>query len=290
MADNSDGNPAVNAVEGTVRSHYTDWELLETIDRLLGEAGIEPASVTVDQLAALDHLHSFGIAGTLQLGRLLGITAGQSALDVGGGLGGPARLLASRYGCHVTVLDLTPEFCKVGATLTARTHLADRVSFVCGSALEMPFADGSFDLAWTQHASMNIADKPRLYAEIHRVLRPGGRFGFFDLMAGPNQPIHFPVPWATDAAYSFLLPPDEVRALIADAGFAQRTWMCGGELVATLQQVEQSASPPPIAGGSGQRLNTGMLMGPTGELRLGNAVRNAREGRTELCLGVFERL
>src|SRR3546814_6650839 len=109
--------------------------------------------------------------------------------------------------------------------LTSRTGLADRVSFQQGDALAMPFADGSFDVVWTQHAAMNIADKARLYAEIHRVLRPGGRLALNDILAGPDvDGLHYPVPWASSAELSFLIPPAALRELLASVGFRQRAW------------------------------------------------------------------
>jgi SAM-dependent methyltransferase len=277
-----------DATERTVSAYYGRWGLVEAIERALRDAGIDPARVTIEQLAPLDHFHSFGIAGTLELARAAGISDGDRVLDVGGGIGGPARLLASRYGCAVTVLDLTPAFCEAGEALTRWTHLTDRVSFVCASALEMPFADGSFDVAWTQHAAMNIADKPRLYAEIHRVVRPGGRFALFDVMAGPNQPIHFPVPWASDQASSFLLPPDEVRALVTGAGFVERTWLAGPELAKALGQAAPSAAPSGVP--TGEQLNLGMLIGSDAAVRFANIARNTQEGRVTLGLGVFERV
>lgn len=277
-----------NATEGVVSAYYGRWNLVATIERALRDAGIDPAHVTVEQLAPLDHFHSFGIAGTLELASLAGITAGEHVLDVGGGIGGPARLVASRNGASVTVLDLTPAFCQAGEALTTWARLADRVSFVCGSALDMPFADGAFDLAWTQHAAMNIADKPRLYAEIHRVLRPGGRFALFDVMAGPNQPIYFPVPWASDESSSFLLTPDEVRSLVTAAGFVERAWLSGPELAQTLGQ----AAPGTAASGipaSAAPLSVSLLMGPDAGVRMANIARNTQEGRTTLGMGVFER-
>src|SRR5579884_3643608 len=140
---------ADETTERTVSAHYTSGGLLGTAERALRDAGIEPVGVSVEQLAPLDHFHSFGIAGTLELARHLDVGPDDRVLDVGGGIGGPARMLARRTGCTVAVLDLTPEFCEVGATLTGWTRLTDRVSFVCGSALEMPFADGMFSAAWT---------------------------------------------------------------------------------------------------------------------------------------------
>ena len=129
-------------------------------------------------------------------------------LDVGDGLGGPARTLASEFGCAVKVLDLTEEFCRARAAFTTRTGLSDLVSFRHGSALEMPYPDASFDAAWTQHSSMNIADKGRLYGEIHRVLRPDGRLALHEILAGPVSPIYLPVPWARRPELNHLCPPD----------------------------------------------------------------------------------
>jgi SAM-dependent methyltransferase len=279
---------ADDVTEQAVSAYYGGWDLVEAIERALRGAGIDPARVSIEQLAPLDHFHSFGMAGTLELARAAGIANGDRVLDVGGGIGGPARLLASRYGCAVTVLDLTPAFCEAGKALTAWTDLADRVSFVCASALEMPFADGSFDVAWTQHAAMNIADKPRLYAEVHRVLRPGGHFALFDVMAGPNQPIHFPVPWASDQTSSFLLPPDEVCALVTGAGFVERTWLAGPELAKALGQAAPGATSSGVP--TGEQLNLGMLIGSDADQRFANIARNTQEGRVSLGLGVFERV
>jgi SAM-dependent methyltransferase len=275
----------MNEVDERVSSHYGWSGLMEAIEGELTRNGIDPERVTVDQLAPVDNYHAFRLAGTLALAREAGIDATDRVLDVGGGIGGPARQLAHRIGCHVTVLDLTAEYCAVGQTLTEWTHLTNLVSFVNGSALEMPFDDASFDVVWTQHASMNIADKSGLYREIARVARPGGRFAFFDILAGPNQPIHFPVPWASEPSFSFLLSPTETRALIADAGFRETRWLTGDELGEELARSdtpadEPSASPP---------LDSGLLNGSQSAEKGANVARNTREGRIVAAIGVFER-
>jgi SAM-dependent methyltransferase len=184
----------------------------------------------------------------------------------------------------VTVLDLTQDYCAVGETLTTWTHLTDRVSFVCRNALAMPFLDGSFDLVWTQHASMNIPDKMRLYSEVARVVRRGGRLALFDVLAGPNQPIHFPMPWASDQSFSFLLSPEDTRALITQAGFREMRWMTGQELQAELERPWGED----IAATGG--LDPGLLNGPDGPLMGANVQRNIKEGRIVLAMGVFERV
>ena len=146
-------------------------------------------------------------------------------LDVGGGLGEPSRTLASEFGCAVEVLDLTEDFCPAGAAFTTRTGLSDLVSFRHGSALEIPHPDAGFDAAWTQHSSMNIADEGRLYGEIHRVLRPGGRPALHEILAGPVSPIYLLAPWARRPELNHLRPPEDVRELLEETGFEELTWI-----------------------------------------------------------------
>jgi sarcosine/dimethylglycine N-methyltransferase len=278
---------ADDATERAVSAHYTRADMTELIAAALRAAGKDLDRLTPDDLIPLDQFHSFGLASTLELARRAAVAAGERVLDVGGGIGGPARFLASRHECHVTVLDLTPAFVAAGEALTAWTRLSDRVSFVCASALEMPFPDASFDLAWIQNSAMNIADKPRFYGEIARVLRPGGRLAFFGVTAGPNGPPHFPVPWANDPAYSFLLPPEEVRQIILAAGCRERSWLMGSELVALLESLVREL-PPALVPRPG--LATARLMRDEAEAKIANSARNTREGRTAPAMGVFERV
>jgi SAM-dependent methyltransferase len=274
-----------SAIDKRISNHYGWSGLMATIEGEIRGKGIDPQEVTVAQLAPVDNYHSHRLAGTLAQARAAEITAADRVADVGGGIGGPARQLAHRFGCHVTVLDLTPEYCAVGAQLTAWTGLTDRVTFVHGNALEMPFPDASFDVVWTQHASMNIPEKAGLYREIARVVRPGGRFAFFDVLAGPKQPIHFPVPWAADESFSFLVSPEETHALITAAGFRETVWLTDDALDAELERADPSAEGPPAERG----LNPGLLNGPDGPRMGANVRRNSEEGRILPALGVFVR-
>ena len=172
----------------SVGEHYGRGDLASAILTALSAAGKDPAALTIEDLAPIDQLHARGSEATLELARLAGITAGMRVLDVGGGLGGPARTLASAFGCSVEVLALTEEFCRAGEMLTARTDLADLVCFRQGNALKMRYPDAGFDVAWTQHSSMNIADKERLYAEIHRELSPSGHLAMHEMLAGLPHP------------------------------------------------------------------------------------------------------
>ena len=157
-----------------ITSHYTADDVLERIDAHLAQSGVDPQHPTLEAPAQYDNLHSRGLAATLDVVAMADFPAGARILDVGGGLGGPARALASRANVHVTVLDLTPSFVETGRVLTERVGLSGQVDFDLGDGTKMPYADASFDGAWTQHSTMNIEDKEALYSEIHRVLKPGG--------------------------------------------------------------------------------------------------------------------
>ncbi len=177
-----------------LNAHYTPTDLGAAILAGLQAAGKNPEAPTLDDLAPVDHFHTGGKAATLELAGLVPVSAGMNVLDVGGGIGGAARLLASQMECTVAVVDLTEMYCQVGEMLTRRTGLGKQVTFQQGDALELPFADQSFDVVWSQHATMNIAEKARLFAELARVLRPGGRLAFHEIMAGPNAPSISPCP------------------------------------------------------------------------------------------------
>jgi len=145
-------------------------------------------------------------------------------LDAGGGLGGAARVLAAEYGCRVVVADVTEDYVRAGVHLTVRAGLGERVHHLRADALALPFAAGRFDVVWTQNSGMNIADKERLYAGFARVLQPGGLLVTQEPMAGPVQPVVFPVMWARDASASFLRTPEVMRAVMEASGFQVRAW------------------------------------------------------------------
>ena len=270
--------------ERPVNEHYGRSGLSAKILEALRVAGKDPETLVIEDLTPIDQIHIRGREATLELARLAGITSRMRVLDVGGGMGGPARTLAGEFGCAVEVLDLTEEFCRAGEVLTATTGLADLVSFRHGSALEMPYPDASFDVAWTQHSSMNIADKERLYAEIRRILRPGGRLAMHEILAGEVSPIHFPVPWARDPGLSHLRPPEEVRALLKDTGFVELAWIDETPSALHWQQKRLAAKPtePPPLG-------VHLVFGDDFGEMLHNQLRNLQEGRISIVQAVLER-
>lgn len=256
------------------------WErdgLGRAIFDALAASGKPFEHLTIDDLAPLDQFHGGGKEATRRLARLGGLSRGMRVLDVGGGLGGPARVLAVEYGCRVTVLDLAESYVRAGMALTALLGLDDRVSHLIGDALELPFADGSFDAVWTQNSGMNIEAKEHLYAGFRRILRPGGRLVFQEPMAGPVQPLIYPLMWARDADASFLRTPAQMRALIEDAGFRVQAW----EDVTA----EASGGSPAGQGRSIQSLVMGELLPTIAE----NGRRNRDEGRVAMVQAVCDR-
>src|SRR5215468_9597975 len=211
-----------NGLDG-VRNHYRATGLTERLKTALTVLGPADQQLTPQQLGALDQFHTRGLAATTELATLVGITAGMSVLDVGSGVGGPARFLAATYGCRVTGVDLSEPFVDAARYLAERTGQSGQVAFQTASALDLPFDDGHFDIALLQHVAMNIADRARLYREIRRVLRPSGRFATFDVMSNRGEP-HYPVPWAGTPATSFLLTAAATRAAIEQAGFCTLAW------------------------------------------------------------------
>ncbi|MBI1379030.1 MAG: methyltransferase domain-containing protein [Frankiales bacterium] len=204
-----------------VTSHYSgSGDLIAAIRSALGGAGVDIDGIATTALAPVDEFHIRGRAATLEIAEALQIDAGSRVLDLGSGLGGPARTLAEVVGCHVTGVDLTPEFCDVAAELSRWTGLAERTRFEVGDATALGFTESSFDAVLTMHVAMNIADKAGLYREARRVLAPGGRFVVYDVLQGPGGDLHYPVPWARDPAHSHLATPEEMRVLLTGAGFS----------------------------------------------------------------------
>ena len=208
------------AEENDVSRHYSSGKLMDRLRAVLAAEGIDPDRPTVEQLAPFDHFHGRGLEATEQAANLVSVEPTDHILDVGSGIGGPARYFAHRFGCRVTGIDLTAEFCEVARALTRAVGLADRIAFEQGNALAMPFPDARFDGAYSLNVSMNIADKGGLYRQIHRVLKPGAWFVLAEVAQGPAGEPTYPTPWAKTAETSFLSTPDETRRSLADAGFA----------------------------------------------------------------------
>ncbi len=208
------------STEEKVASHYTHGSLETAILQTLLADGKDIDNLRIRDLAGVDEFHLGRHAATVELARDLDLAAGLRLADIGSGLGGPARHFADAYGCTVSGIDLTEEFVRVANSLTVRCGLADQVSFQQGSALALPFESGSFDRATLIHVGMNIEDKARLFAEIRRILKPGSRFGLYEIMQMREGMLPYPMPWAMEPETSFVCSPDVYRHLLEEAGFA----------------------------------------------------------------------
>ncbi len=270
----------MNDVLDGVRDHYRATGLTERLKTALAVFGPESRRLTPEQLAALDHFHTRGVAATAELGALARITADMAVLDVGSGVGGPARFLSATHGCRVTGVDLSDAFVDAARYLTERTGQSGQVSFRTASALALPFDDGRFDVVVLQHVAMNIADRARLYREIRRVLTPGGRFAVFDVVSR-NAELHYPLPWARTSATSFLLTTDATRAAIEPAGFQASVWRDDTEAAKAWITQLRASGPPPAP-------NLGVVMGPEFAQIAANLGRNLMEGRLGILTAVFE--
>ncbi|RUU59992.1 class I SAM-dependent methyltransferase [Mesorhizobium sp. M2C.T.Ca.TU.009.01.2.1] len=263
-----------------VRDHYRASGLTDRLKTALAVFGPQEQRLKPGQLATLDQFHTRGLAATAELANLAVITAGMSVLDVGSGVGGPARFLAETHGCEVTGVDLSEPFVEAARYLTARTGQDDKVSFETGSALALPFEDGMFDAALLQHVAMNIADRPLLYREIRRVLKPGGKFATFDVVLNSGDPL-YPVPWARTPGESFLLTAEATCEAIEAAGFGTLVRR-DDTTVAKAWFAELRASGPPPT------LNLGVVMGQGFAELATNLGRNLMEGRLGILTAVFE--
>ncbi|MDI4235821.1 class I SAM-dependent methyltransferase [Bradyrhizobium sp. Arg237L] len=263
-----------------VRDHYRATGLTERLKTALVAFGPEKQRLMPQQLAALDQFHTRGLAATAELARLAGIAAEMSVLDVGSGVGGPARFLAATYGCRVTGVDLSDPFVDAARYLTERTGQGERVSFETASALDLPFDDGHFDVVLLQHVAMNISDRARLYREIRRVLKAGGRFAIYDVVLNDGEP-HYPVPWARTPATSFLLTAAATREAIEPAGFRNVAWRDDTEAAKAWIAELRASGPPPSP-------NLGVVMGPDFAQLAANLGRNLMEGRVGILSAVFE--
>jgi SAM-dependent methyltransferase len=272
---------------GAVTRHYASGDDLEQriVEQLRGAGLLEGQSLSPRDLAALDQFHVGGLEASDALARLCSLSRDMHVLDVGSGLGGPSRFLAATYGCRVTGIDVTESYCRIASLLAERMGLEHLVDYRHADALHLPFADQTFDTVWTQHASMNIAEKAEFHAEIARVVKVGGRFAVHDVVQSTGGPILFPVPWARSAALSHLLTLEETREAVVRSGFSVLVWNDVSEAAADwLSKVAAKRDPADVP-----RLGLHLVLGQEFGEMAANFRTNLMEHRCGVLQAVFER-
>ncbi len=268
-----------------INKHYGSHDLGQEILKCLADVGCDLDNLSREDLATFEEFHIGGRNETRNLAKMAGLGQGMHVLDAGCGIGGPARTLAAEYGCKVTGLDLTLAYCDAATMLTDRVKMSALVDFKHGSALAMPFDDGAFDVVWMQHISMNIEKKDLLYREIRRVVRPGGRLIFHDIMAGDGTDLHFPVFWSNKPELSFLSGAEEMRQLLVEGGFEELHWEdVSGRSIRWFKENRakfEKEGPP--------SLGLDVIVGQDVPLKAANVTRNLVEGKIVVIQAGFER-
>jgi SAM-dependent methyltransferase len=272
-----------------VREHYAATGLTRRIRSALTSIAPDGQTLSVAQLAPLDQFHTRGILATAELAAAARLEPSSRVLDVGCGIGGPARYLAATLGCTVTGVDLSPGFIDAATYLTERCALSDRVTFQVGDALHLPFEDGAFDAVFLQHVAMNVEDRAALYTEVRRVLTPAGRFATYDVVLRDGNVV-YPLPWARDASTSFLMREGETCTALADAGFQALLWRDDSQTAVDWFKATLAAPPPSGPGsGSGSGASLGVVVGPDFQAMTANLARNIADNRLGVLSAVMIR-
>jgi len=275
----------MSAIKTVHDAEYATANLGERIVAALKDAGIPPEKWTPEILGPADQIHGGGLQQTQVHAALVSITSDMHLLDIGCGIGGPARYFATEFGCRVTGIDLTDEYIDAASLLTQKIGLSDRVAFDCGNATALPYDDASFDMAWALNVTMNIEDRAGFYAGVHRVLKPGGRFCISEIGQGPGGEPYYPLTWAADPAYSFLLPPEDMRTLLESSGFRVVEW-----IDETARRKASTDGRPAETAPVETPLTIEITRGADYPDRRKNSGRSAKEGRLTNVMLVAERI
>ncbi len=273
-------------IEQLVQDHYTTEELVERILDAVEAAGGSRQALTPEDLKGVDEFHTGGLEATDQLLSQLAIEHSTRVLDIGCGIGGTSRHIAAGWGAQVTGVDLTPAYVAAASDLSARAGLADRTQFVQGSALDLPVADNTFDLATMFHVGMNVEAKSALFREAARVLVPGGTFALYDVMRLGSGEIPYPQPWAEAPTWSFVATPAQYREAADDAGFVLRSERVRADYAKAffdrvVAATAQRGGPPPVS--------IHLLMRETAAQKLEHYVQALKAGTIGPVEMVFER-
>ncbi len=267
-----------------IENHYLKERLFEDILDRLKSQNIALDNVKRSDIAGTDEFHVRGAAVSRELANSIHLN-GLKVLDVGCGLGGPCRMLADEYNCQTTGIDLSNEYIRTANKLSELVHLNHSTTFVQGNATELPFADSSFDVVWTQHVQMNIPNKKKFYSEISRVLKREGYFLYYDILKKGNGTVNYPMPWASVAEHSFLCTAEEMDHFLKQFGLMEgqsnNQTQAGIEYFDTLLAKLKESGPP--------KMGLNVLMGETTKPKLMNLLAHLKNGTLELKSGVYKK-
>ena len=270
--------------EEAINNQYGQKGLSDIILATLQKERIDTAKLVKDAFAPIEELHLRGSAATFELAQKVELNEKMKVLDVGCGIGGPARKLASKFGCHVTGLDLSKEYCSAAEIINDHIGLRNKIEIQQGNALEMPFNDEVFDVAFIQHVLMNIENKNRLFSQISRVLRPKARLAINTVCTGATTPVNYPVIWANSPDISFLLSADDLQKLINESGFKRLSW--NDDTRKVLEGIERARTTP--RSDKPRPISPGLFVLDV-STKWRNIVRNLKEGRIAVIQGIFKK-
>ena len=271
--------------EDSVAGHYGGADISARILEALGRAGVDLERLERRDLTPFDEFHGGGIASTRDLAAFAGLQAGMHVLDVGSGIGGPARTLADEFGCRVSGIDLTTEFVAAAVMLTEKLGMECRCDFRQGSATALPYPDDHFDAVWSQNMMMNVADKSTFFSEVARVLKPGGSFAFEAVLEGNGEPLHLPTFWASSADMNFLVTREALEDLLETAGLARVKLEDTTAAVIAQGHKRKAALSRPRP----QQLNISVIVPDEVEDKMSHALMNNEQGRTRTIKGVYRK-
>ncbi len=256
--------------------HYSNPELINRIKLGLQKMGKSAETVTLDDLVSVDEFHVRGPMATQEIIKLLQPQANARLIDLGSGLGGPARRFAATVGCHVTGVDLSSDYCHAARELSQWLNLDSKTDFVQENVTELTGQEDSrYDGAFSIHVAMNIEDRNAFYTQAARVLKTGARFVMYDLILGSEDAeVKYPMPWAIDATDSFLRTETQMLVELEQAGFSIESTRDDSPqalefLKAGIEKMQQNTPPP---------LSLATILGPVAQQVFPNLAQNFMAG------------